>query len=68
MINNAFFRSLIAYFVIPNLLFFILSQFIFLLRPPINIDYLLVAFLLPWFANSAWRWFLRAFFVVIFLL
>ncbi len=44
-------RSLVAYLVLPNLLFAVLGQFVYVTRPLINVDYLLlgcVAGLLPW--------------------
>src|SRR6266513_804767 len=49
--NAAWLRSLAAYLLLPNVLFAILGQFVYVTRPLINVDYLLlgcIAGLLPW--------------------
>ncbi len=49
--THVWLRSLAAYLLLPNILFAILGQFVYVTRPLINIDYLLlgcIAGLLPW--------------------
>src|SRR3989442_8331394 len=40
--TSAWLRALAAYLLLPNLLFAILGQFVFVTRPAINVDYLLL--------------------------
>src|SRR5256885_3189935 len=46
--NHPWLRSLGAYVVLPNLLFAILGQFVYVTRPLINVDYLLLGSVAAW--------------------
>ena len=46
--NLLFFRYIFLLLVVPNIIFFVAKQFIYLYRPIVNIDYLVIGVFLSW--------------------
>ncbi len=57
-------RSIIAFIVLPNLLFYIVGRFYFIDRPLFNFDYAVIGVLWPWLP----RWLRIAAFAVVFII
>jgi hypothetical protein len=46
-LSSSFPRALLAYLVLPNLLFYVLGHFVYFMRPVVNVDFLLIGILAP---------------------